>query len=71
MLESFTYHSFTNRLEHIVKVEDYLPYNYIHDREHTFSVTRDEFLRCLYTDASFFPYLQKQINKGLEQISKT
>ncbi len=60
----------SSRLEHVNKIEDFLPFAYASKGKHSFNVTREEFLEFLYTDALYFPYLQKQISKGLEQISR-
>lgn len=53
----------SRRLDNIGVVEEYLPYQRQHkDGKPVFSISKDQFLHHLITDATFFPYLRKQVN---------
>lgn len=54
--------------ENFVKVEDHFPYNYKHKNQKLFPITKAEFEQKLYTNAKYFPYLNKQLKDGLEQL---
>ncbi len=53
----------SRRQDNISVMDDCFPYAIMTPgNQKVFSVTRDEFLRLIDTDAQFFPYLRKQVN---------
>jgi len=58
----------SRRAEYTAGMEEFLPYRYELGGQHTFGVSKEEFLRFLDTRANYFPYLHKQVSEGLEHI---
>ena len=53
------------RIQYYSAVEQYLPYNYpSQDGVKVFNVGKEEFVKRVNTEASFFPYFKKEISKG-------
>jgi hypoxanthine phosphoribosyltransferase len=55
----------SRRPEYIQVVEQFLPYRYLNtDNTKIFNITKEEFISRINTQASFFPYFDKDISKG-------
>jgi hypoxanthine phosphoribosyltransferase len=59
----------SHRLDNIGVVEEFLPYKCMNTGgELIFNITKERFLEQLATDALYFPYLEKQVNRSTSGI---